>query len=78
MSIDPELNALLSMLALSDATKVAVAKGLLTCEDLEDVFLALAADKTEMEAMLRKIVDETIVSDIDIHRIMFFSLTGSW
>jgi hypothetical protein len=71
MPIDSGLNVLLPVLALSDATKAAVAKGLPTCEDLEDVFLALAADKTEVEAMLRKIVDETIVSDIDIRRIMF-------
>jgi hypothetical protein len=71
MPIDPELNALLSVLVLSDSTKAAVAKGLPTCEDLEDVFLALAADKTEVEAMLRQIVDETIISDIDIRCIMF-------
>jgi hypothetical protein len=71
MPIDSGLNALLSMLAFSDATKAAVAKGLPTCADLEDVFLALAADNTEVEAMLRHIVDETIVSDIDIRRIMF-------
>jgi hypothetical protein len=71
MPIDSGLNALLSVLALSDATKAAVAKGLPTCEELEDVFLALAADKTEVESMVRKIVDETIVSDIDIRRIMF-------
>jgi hypothetical protein len=71
MPIDSGLNALLSVLTLSDATKAAVAKGLPTCEDLEDVFLALAADKTEVAVMLRQIVDETIVSDIDIHHIMF-------
>jgi hypothetical protein len=71
MPIDSGLNALLSMIAFSDATKAAVAKGLPTCEDLEDVFLALAADNTKVEAMLRHIVDETIVSDIDIRRIMF-------
>jgi hypothetical protein len=65
------LNALLSVLPLSDATKAAVAKGLPTCEDLEDVFLTLAADKTEVEAMLRIFFDETIMSDIDIRRIMF-------
>jgi hypothetical protein len=59
------------VLALSDATKAAAVKGLPTCEDLEDVFLALAADKTKVEAMLRQIVDETIVSYIDIRRIMF-------
>jgi hypothetical protein len=71
MPIDSGLNALLSVLALSDAMKAAVSKGLPTCEDLQDVFLTLAADKTEVEAMLRKIVDETIMSDIDIRRIMF-------
>jgi hypothetical protein len=71
MPIDSGLNALLTVLALSDATKAAVAKGLPTCKDLKDVFLALAADKAEVEAMLRKIVDETIVSDIDIRRNMF-------
>jgi hypothetical protein len=38
MPIDPESNALLSVLALSDATKAAVAKGLPACEDLKDVF----------------------------------------
>jgi hypothetical protein len=64
MPIDSGLNTLLSVLALSDATKAAVAQGLTTCEDLEDLFLALAADKTKVEAMLRHIVDEKIVSDI--------------
>jgi hypothetical protein len=71
MPIYSGLNALLSVLALSDVTKAASAKGLPTCEDLEDVFLALAADTTEVEAMLRQVVDEKIVSDIDIRRIMF-------
>jgi hypothetical protein len=71
MPIDSGLNALIYMLALSDATNAAVAKGLPPCEDLEDVFLALVADKTEVEAMLRQIIDETIVSYIDIRRIMF-------
>jgi hypothetical protein len=71
MPIDSEFNTLISVLALSDATKAAVAKGLLTCEDLEDLFLALAADKAKVEAMLRHIVDESIVSDIYICRIMF-------
>jgi hypothetical protein len=71
MPIDSELNTLLSVLALSDATKAAVAKGIPTCEDLEDLFLALAADNAKVEAMVRHIVDESIVSDIDIRRIMF-------
>jgi hypothetical protein len=71
MPIDSELNTLLSVLALSDATKAAVAQGILTCEHLEDIFLELAANKAKVEAMLRHIVDESIVSDIDIRRIMF-------
>jgi hypothetical protein len=71
MPIDLELNTLLSVLALSDATKAAVAKGFPTCEHLEDLFLELAADKAKVEAMLWHIVDESIVSDIDIRRIMF-------
>jgi hypothetical protein len=71
MPIDSELNSLFSVLALSDATKAAVAKGLPACEDLEDLFLALAADKAKVEAMLRHIVDESIVSDIDICSTMF-------
>jgi hypothetical protein len=71
MPIDSGLNTLLSVLTLSDVTKAAVAKGLPACKDLEDFFLALAADKTKDEAMLRHIVDEKIVSDIDTCRIMF-------
>jgi hypothetical protein len=71
MPIDSELNKLLSVLALSDATKAAAAQGLPTCEHLKDLFLELAADKANVEAMLRHIIDETIVSDIDIRRIMF-------
>jgi hypothetical protein len=71
MPIDSGLNTLLSVLALSNATKAAVVQGLPTCKDLEDLFLALTADKTKVEAMLRNIVDEKIVSDIDIRHIMF-------
>jgi hypothetical protein len=71
MPIDSELNTLLFVLALSDATKAAVAQGIPTCEHLEDIFLELAANKAKVEAMLRHNVDESIVSDIDIRRIMF-------
>jgi hypothetical protein len=71
MPINSELNTLISVLALSDAKKTAVAQGIPTCEHLEDIFIELAADKAKVEAMLRHIVDETIVSDIDIRHIMF-------
>jgi hypothetical protein len=70
MPIDSELNTLLSVLALSDATKAAVAQGIPTWEHLEDIFLELSASKAKVEAMLRHIVDESIVSDIDVRRIM--------
>jgi hypothetical protein len=69
--IDLELNSVLSMLTLSDASKAAIAKGLLTREDLEDLFLDLAVDKTKVESTLGIAVDTTIMSDIDICRIMF-------
>jgi hypothetical protein len=71
MTIDPPLNSVLSVLALLDASKAAIAKGLPTCEDLEDLFLDPVADKSKVESMLRLAVDTTIVSDFDIRRIMF-------
>jgi hypothetical protein len=72
MTIYPALNSVRSMLALSDASKAAIAKGLQTCEDLEDLFLDLAAKKGKVESTLRIVVDTAIVSDIDIQHIMFF------
>jgi hypothetical protein len=71
MTIDPSLNLFLSVIALSDASNEAISKGLPTCEDLEDLFLDLAADKSKVESTLWLAVDTTIVSDIDIYRIMF-------
>jgi hypothetical protein len=72
ITIDPALNSVLSVLALSDAPKAAISKLLTTCEDLEDLFLDLAADKSKVKSTLRLVFDTTIVSDIYIHRIMFF------
>jgi hypothetical protein len=71
MTIDPALNSVLSVLALSDASKSAFAKRLWTCEALEDLFLDLAADKSKVEFTLGLDVDTNIVSDIDIRCIMF-------
>jgi hypothetical protein len=71
MTIDPALYSVLSVLTLSDASKAAIAEGLPTCEDVEDLFLDLAADKIKVESTLRLVVDTTIMSDIDIRRIMF-------
>jgi hypothetical protein len=71
MTIDPALNSVLSVLALSDASKSAFVKRLWTCEDLEDLFLDLAADKSKVEFTIGLAVDTTIVFDMDIRRIMF-------
>jgi hypothetical protein len=71
MTIDPALNLVLSVLPLSDASKAAIAKGLPTCEDLEDLFLDLAANNSKVESSLRLTIETTIMSDIDIHRIIF-------
>jgi hypothetical protein len=71
MTIDPALNSAISVLALSEASKADNAKGIPTCKDLENMFLDLAADKSKIESTLRLAVDTTIVSDIDIRRIMF-------
>jgi hypothetical protein len=71
MKIDPALNSVISVLALSDASKSDIAKGLPTCEDLEDLFLDQAVDKSKVESTLWLDVDTTIMYDIDISRIMF-------
>jgi signal transduction histidine kinase len=70
MPTNSELNTFLTVLALSDAMKAAVAQGVPTCKYLEDIFLELAANKAKVEAMLQHTIDESIISDIDIHRIM--------
>jgi hypothetical protein len=61
----------LSLLTPLNFFLVAIANGLPTCEDLEDLFLDLAADQRKVKSTLRLAVDITIMSDIDIHRIMF-------
>jgi hypothetical protein len=71
MTIDPALNSVLSVLALSEASKAAIAKGLPTCEYLEELFLDLAADKSKVESTLHLDLETLIVSDIDILHIMF-------
>jgi hypothetical protein len=72
MTIDPALKSIISVLALSDAYKAAIAKILPTCEDLEDTFLDLVAGKSNVQSTLGLIIDTTIVSDINILHIMFF------
>jgi hypothetical protein len=51
--------------------KTAVPAGVPTLEDLEDVFLDLADDESKVRAMLKHILDESIVTHNDICRIMF-------
>jgi hypothetical protein len=69
--IDSVLNGLLSVLSLSEPVKTAVSAGVPTFEDLEDVFLNLADNESKVRAMLEHILDESIVTHHDIHRIMF-------
>jgi hypothetical protein len=61
----------LSVIGLQDAAKDATAKGLPTCEDLEDLFTDMADDKTNVEANFRLVVDTKTVTDIDICRVVF-------
>jgi hypothetical protein len=76
MPIDFYLNKVLSIIGLQDAAKDAITKGLSTCEDLEDMFMDMADDKTNIEATFRLVVDIKVVTDIDIRRVIFF--IGFW
>jgi hypothetical protein len=71
MPIDSAINKVLSVIGLQDAAKDAIAKGLPTCEDLEDIFTDMANDKTEVEATFRLVVDIKIVTDVDMRRVQF-------
>jgi hypothetical protein len=71
MPIYSGLNGLLSVLSLSEPVKTAVSAGVPTLEDLEDVFLDLADDESKVRAMLEHILDKSIVTHHDIHRLMF-------
>jgi hypothetical protein len=71
MPIDSGLNGLLSVISLSEPAKTAVSAGVPTLEDLEDVFLDLTDDESKVRAMLEHILDESIFTHHDIHRIMF-------
>jgi hypothetical protein len=71
MAIDSGLNSILTVIALPDASKNAIDFRLSTIKDLEDLFTYLADDKAKVEATLRLIADTTVVTDIDICRLMF-------
>jgi hypothetical protein len=71
MPIDSDLNKVLSVIGLQDASKDSIAKGLPTREDLEDLFTDIADDKAKVEATFRLVVDTQILTDIDIRRVMF-------
>jgi hypothetical protein len=71
MTIDSDLNKVLLVINLHDAAKDAIAKGFPTCEDLKDLFTDMTDDKTQIEATFRVVVDTKILTDIDIHHVMF-------
>jgi hypothetical protein len=71
MPIDSGFNGLLSVLSLLEPVKTAVAAGVPTLEDLEDVFLDLADDESKVRAMLEHILDKSIVAHHNIRRLMF-------
>jgi hypothetical protein len=71
MPIDSGLNWLLSVLSLSEPVKTAVSVGVPTLEDLENLFLDLADDESKVRAMLEHALDESIVTNHDIRRLMF-------
>jgi hypothetical protein len=71
MPIDSRLNGLLSVLSLSGPVKRAVSVGVPTLEDLENHFLDLADDESKVRAMIEHILDESIVTNHDIRRLMF-------
>jgi hypothetical protein len=70
MPIDTRLNSLLSVLSLTEPVKTAVSVSVPTLEDLENLFLDLADDESKVRAMLKQVVDESIVTNHDIRRLM--------
>jgi hypothetical protein len=71
MAIDYDINKVLLVIGLKDASKDAIAKGFPTCEDLKDLFMDMADNKAKVEANFRLVVDTKIVTDIDARRVMF-------
>jgi hypothetical protein len=71
MPIDTGLNSLLSVLSLSEPVKTAVSVSVPTLEDLENLFLDLADNESKTRAMLEHVLDESIVTNHDIHHLMF-------
>jgi hypothetical protein len=61
----------LSIIGLQDASKEAIAKGLPTIEDIEDLFSEMAYKRVKVESTLRLVVDMDIVFDTDIRHTMF-------
>jgi hypothetical protein len=75
MAIDSDLNKFLCLIILHDAYKEAIAKGLPTIKDLEDLFSEMADNRVKVEITLRLVVDMDIVSYTYILCTMFV-LTG--
>jgi hypothetical protein len=73
MMIKSDPNKVMSINGLQEASKEAIAKGLPTIEDLEDLFSEMADNRAKVESTLHLIMDMDIVSDTDILRTMFVS-----
>jgi hypothetical protein len=71
MIINLELKEVLLVVGLHNASRDAIAKGLPTCEDLEYLFSDLADDISKVEASFQLIVDTIIVTEIEIHSVLF-------
>jgi hypothetical protein len=69
--IDSDLNKVLLVISLQHASKDSVAAGLPMCVDLEDFLTDMADDNANVEATFRLVVNIKIVTDIDIHRVVF-------
>jgi hypothetical protein len=71
LEIYSDLNKLLTIIGLQEASKEAIAKGVSTYEDIEDLLTDLADEKSKVEATFWLVVYATIVTDINIHSVMF-------
>jgi hypothetical protein len=71
MVIDSDLNKVLFVIGLHEASKESIVKGLPTIEDLKDLFYEMADNRAKVESTLRLIVDTDIVSENDIRCTVF-------
>jgi hypothetical protein len=74
VAIDADINKFSSVICLQYASKESISKGLLTIEDLEDLFCEMADNRAKVESTLRLVVDVDTGSDTNIRITMFFLL----